>query len=235
MEAGSRCCQWETGWEGVTSSISSRRSGSITERCSHEYSQHCLCIAAPVKQQFAVNSACLVKLLPPPSILGVAWKQEDLPSHRPHIYPRLCEDSAGSWRISWWSCQSPPHRTWYGLNADEPLTNCFLPGGSPRGKKAPGSLHSGTGGVIYKEAKTRLCRASGIDRRFIRVQIGFHGQLEGTDAARRDWHPLYVLTPLILFLTGKHLGSDKRTYRQMEIVKAWGCHDFILYLSTECD
>lgn len=77
----------------------------------------------------------------------------------------LCTDSAGSWKIRWWSCQSSPHHTWYGLNADEPLTNCFLPRGSPRGKKAPGSLHSSRGGVIYKEANTRLCRACGIDRR----------------------------------------------------------------------
>lgn len=46
--------------------------------------------------------------------------------------------------------------------------------------------------MIYKEAKTRLCRASGIDRRFISVQIGFHGQLEGTDASRGDWHPLCI-------------------------------------------
>ena len=43
--------------------------------------------------------------------------------------------------------------------------------------------------MIYKEAKARLCRASGIDTRLISVQIEFHGQPEGTDAARRDWHP----------------------------------------------
>lgn len=131
MEAGCRCCQRETGWEGVTLSIRSTRSGSITERCSDEYSQQCLCITEPVKQQCALNSACLVKLLFPPCSLAVAWKQEDLPSHRPHI---STADSEDSWRISWWSCQSLPHHTWYGLNADEPLTNCFLPEGSPRGK-----------------------------------------------------------------------------------------------------
>lgn len=40
--------------------------------------------------------------------------------------------------------------------------------------------------MIYKEAEAR-----GIDRLFISVQIGFHGQLEGTDAARGDWHSRY--------------------------------------------
>lgn len=37
-----------------------------------------------------LNSACLVKLLFPPSSLAVAWKQGDLPSHRPHISRADC-------------------------------------------------------------------------------------------------------------------------------------------------
>lgn len=32
-------CHWDTGWEGVTSNISSRWRGAITEQCPDEYSQ----------------------------------------------------------------------------------------------------------------------------------------------------------------------------------------------------
>lgn len=99
--------------------------------------------------------------------------------------------------------------------------------------KAPGSLHGSKGGVIYKEAETRLCRARGIDRRFISVQIGFHGQLEGTDAEEEigilDIHRLCFAHRLMLFLTGKHLASGRRTHRHIYSLSEAVC---ISWLST---
>lgn len=93
----------------------------------------------------------------------------------------------------------------------------FCQGGSPRGK-SPRFTPQQQGGVIYKEAQIRLCRASGIDRRFINAQIGFHGQLEGTDAVRGDWHPIFTAlrvkahgTVLMPFLTGKDFAPGGRT------------------------
>lgn len=69
----------------------------------------------------------------------------------------------------------------YGSNVYELMTNCFTPGGSARGRSP--RVHEG--GLIYKEAKTRLCQASGADGRFIRVQVEFHGHLEDTDGENR--------------------------------------------------
>lgn len=97
-------------------------------------------------------------------------------------------------------------------------------------------------GVIYKGAKTRLSRASGIDRRFISAQIGFHGQLEGTDALRGDWHPIFTAFTeplLMLFLTGKNLASGRRTCRRQTDDKSstkyvipgkgWSCITYFSY------
>lgn len=74
-EAGSRCCQWETGWEGVTSRISSRRSGSITERLSHEYSQHCLCIWGCAETRVCCSLSLLNCRFQPEGLLLCATKK----------------------------------------------------------------------------------------------------------------------------------------------------------------
>lgn len=187
IEAGNCCCQWERGWEHFTLSISSRRFGSITEWCrrSGEYSQYCLCITESVKQQCAVNWACCFL---PVALLLHENKRTYLPIDP--VYPR-------------WTLQTPGECadgvvSLYNITLDMAWMQmshwqiAFCQQVHPE-VKASGSLHSSNGGVIYKEAKTRLCQASGTDRRFISVQIGFHGQLEGTDAARRDWHPQYSL------------------------------------------
>lgn len=47
------------------------------------------------------------------------------------------------WRTPWWSCQSTPLHTLWGWNADEQLTNCFLPKGSPKGRKNTPKKKSG--------------------------------------------------------------------------------------------
>lgn len=47
----------------------------------------------------------------------------------------------------------------WGLNADEPLTNCFLPGGSPRGKKP--QVHSSAAAAAAAPAAAAAAAAAG--------------------------------------------------------------------------
>lgn len=98
-----------------------------------------------VNQQSNVNSACLVKLLFPRSPFCC------MNTRRPTFPSTLSADSALCRRMSRWSCQSLPHHTWSSLNADEPLTNCFSPGGSPKGKTPGFTPLQHAGGVIYKD------------------------------------------------------------------------------------
>lgn len=77
---------------------------------------------------------------------------------------------------------------------------------------------------FIKKAKTRLRWPSGIDRHFISSQIGFHGQVEGSDATAAERFPPH--SPALLRLSSpwlintaagwEHAGKSEETLGQLK-------------------